>query len=416
MTPMETKQPFSRLQGFYQLSVEERRDLLTTLPLGLNGQDFRALDDGLDRVTADGMSENVIGTFSLPFSVAANFIVDEKPVLVPMVTEEPSIVAACSKMAKLVGANGGFFTEVDPSILKGQIQVYGLRDVDHARVLFHRRKGELMDFAGALPVKMRERGGGLLDIGLRTVPSDVIGPMLIIEPVLDVVDAMGANAINTLLESLTEKISAIFDGQVGIRILSNLCDQRLARARCRLNLRQLSKEDGRAPAMAMGTRVLAAHALAEADIYRACTHNKGILNGIDAVAVATGNDYRAIEAGAHAFAAIKGAYSPLTKLAFDKDRLELLAELIIPMAVGVVGGAIAGNRQVGFAHRLLGDFAKTSRGLSSVMVSVGLSQCLAALLALSTEGIQRGHMRLHRRKNHSFLIERLPNGVAGEHV
>jgi hydroxymethylglutaryl-CoA reductase len=344
------------------------------------------------------MSENVIGTFELPLSLAANFIVDHIPVLIPMVTEEPSIVAACSKMAKLASKTQGFTTNIDPSRIKGQIQIYGLRDIDKAVTIFQENKEEILLAANSYCSSMRARGGGVIDVAIRAIPSEKIGPMLIIEPVVDVIDAMGANVVNTMLEKLSTILAPMFDGIIGVKILSNLCDQRMARATTTLSYAELSTNESHNEGGLIASRMIAAHALAEADVYRACTHNKGILNGIDAVAIATGNDFRAIEAGAHAYACANGRYSPLTTLTKNDSSQTLTACLSMPLAVGVVGGGIDRHPGVRLAHKILGPFAKNSRALSSVMVSVGLSQCLAALLALCQEGIQRGHMKLHERK------------------
>lgn len=395
---MNRTQHWSRLPGFFGLTAIKRREVLSSLPLAVSASDFSMMDQGLSLDDADRMSENVIATFSLPFSIAANFVVDDQPVLIPMVTEEPSVVAACSKMAKLTSVSGGFHTEIDRPLLKGQIQLYRLRDVDRAIATFNANKADLLTFAKSLCPSMQARGGGVTDIGVRVLPSPKIGPMLVIEPVIDVVDAMGANVVNTLLEALALKVRQMFDGTVGLRILSNLCDQRLARASCKLSFAELATDFGRDDGLRVLENMVAAHAFAEADVYRACTHNKGILNGIDAVALATGNDFRAIEAGAHAFAASFGSYGPLTTISIETGSKMLRAELALPLAVGVVGGIAGLHDGVRLAHKILGPFAKTSRKLASVMVSAGLSQCLAALFALSQEGIQKGHMKLHKKK------------------
>jgi|SRR5579871_2197430 len=392
---MSVLEQWSRLAGFFNLSALERRKALLSLPIGLSEEDFHLADLGLSLADADLISENVVATFGLPLAIAANFIVDDTPVLVPMVTEEPSIVAACSKMAKLVSKNGGFFTNVDRSLIKGQIQLYQLRDIDKAIAAIHTHKEDLLHWAQGECRSMSDRGGGVVDITFRLLPCKKIGPMLIVEPMMDVIDAMGANTINTLVEKLARRLGPLVDGQIGLRILSNLCDQRLARARCQIALEAIS------PSF---SKMLAAHAFAEADIYRGATHNKGILNGIDAVALATGNDFRAIEAGAHAYAAYQGAYRPLTAMWVDEEANTLCAELTLPLAVGVVGGLVNRHHGVKLAHKILGKFANSAKGLASVMASVGLSQCLAALYALTNEGIQQGHMKLHQKK---LAVDRL---------
>lgn len=385
----------SRLPKFFELSVAERRELLC-LKIDI-GQEFLVADGGLNLELADNMSENVVATFSLPMAIAANFVVDSMPVLVPMVTEEPSIVAAASKMAKLVSLSGGFFTKVDSALQKGQIQLYGLRDIDHAKAIFLENKDSLLKYANDLCPSMVKRLGGVVDIEMRVISSK-IGPMLLIEPLMDVVDAMGANAINTLLESLSEKIADIFGGTIGLRILSNLCDKRMAHAYCEIPIKNLATDEACDNGLDVALKIIAAHAFAEADIYRAVTHNKGIMNGIDAVALATGNDFRALEAGAHAFASV-GGYGPLTKMSIDGPFLR--AEISLPMAVGVVGGVTNFHPSVKLAHKILGAHAKSAKKLSAVMASVGLAQCLAALFALSQDGIQKGHMKLHRKKGKS---------------
>lgn len=394
---MSTPHHWSRMPGFFCLDPQKRREVLSDLPLGIEFEQFAQLDNGLALELADAMSENVFATFGLPFSCAANFVVDQSPVVVPMVTEEPSIVAACSKMAKLVAENGGFLTDIEPSLIKGHIQIFAVRDVDKAREDFLKHKPQLLSKARLLSANLEARGGGVRDLEMRVLTSK-IGPMVLIEPLVDVVDAMGANLVNTILEGLAEETAAIFDGTVGIKILSNLCDQRRATAKAVLRFDQIATDNTHDNGALIAAKINAAHAFAEADIYRACTHNKGILNGIDAVAIATGNDFRAIEAGAHAYASVSGGYGPLTSLVVDEKARLIHAQLTLPLAVGVVGGLAQMHPGVVMAHRLLGQFAKSSRALSSVMVSVGLSQCLAALLALCQDGIQKGHMKLHRKK------------------
>lgn len=394
---MKATSHWSRLEGFFDLGIKKRRTLLSSLPLNLNDRDFHAVDMGLSLDKADRMSENVIATFALPFSVAANFVVDNQPVLVPMVTEEPSIVAACSKIAKLVARNSGFHTEIAPPLIKGQIQIYQIRDIDKALSAFEQNRCDILSIAQSLCPRMAERGGGVLDVCARVL-SSAVGPMLIIEPIMHVVDAMGANAMNTLVEALAPRIAGMFDGVIGLKILSNLCDQRLATARCTLSFAQLAPDHAHDHGEEIAHRMRVAHAFAESDPYRACTHNKGILNGIDAVAIATGNDFRAIEAGAHAYAARNGSYGPLTSIVVDEHQRTLSASLTMPLAVGVVGGIVTMHDGVVLAHKILGPFAKSSSMLASVMISAGLSQCLGALLALSQEGIQKGHMKLHEKK------------------
>lgn len=395
---MNTTNFWSRLPGFFGLDVLKRRTILQALPLNVREEDYAMLDRGLSFSELDVISENVIGAFVLPLSCAVNFVVDHEAVIVPMAIEEPSIVAACSKMAKLTAENGGFITTVSRPVLKGQIQLFAINDVDKARYIFAQHQEQLIEHARVLCAPIEARGGGLVDLQMRVLPSAKIGPIVLIEPLIDVVDAMGANIVNTVVEALSEKVAALFDATQGVRILSNYCDQRVATASCTVRFDQIATDVNHDNGEHVATRIEAAHALAEADTYRACTHNKGILNGVDAVAVATGNDFRAIEAAAHAYAARLGTYGPLTSLTVDRAQRIIYASLSLPLAVGVVGGLMKVHPGVRFAHQLLGRHATNSRLLSSVMVSVGLSQCLAALLALCQDGIQKGHMKLHKKK------------------
>jgi hydroxymethylglutaryl-CoA reductase len=399
---MDTNSHESRIPGFYKLTREERRDRLAQAHNRLLTSDFLALDQGLSFADADLLSENVIGIYSLPFSVALNFIVDNQAVIIPMVSEEPSVVAAASKMAKIVAMNGGFFTQIDQSIIKGQVQLYGLKDFDKTLALLEAEHESLIESLNKLCPSMLSRGGGVVNIGFRGLKSR-IGPMLLIEPRLNVVSAMGANIVNSLMEELARLIKPMIDGKIGLRILSNLCDERLAHARCAIPWRALASDEAHDNGEERAHEIIAAHAFAEADSYRACTHNKGILNGIDALALATGNDFRAIEAGAHAYAARLGSYGPLTSFNLDCEKRLLEAELSLPLAVGTVGGLTKMHNGVKSALKILGNFGKNAQSLSSVMVSLGLAQCLAAIFALSGEGIQKGHMRLHKKKSQGSL-------------
>ena len=387
------------MPGFFALSIEERRTYLQNVCPKLSGENLRTLDQSLSLHEADLMSENVVGTFSLPFSVAANFMIDGKSVLVPMVTEEPSIVAASSKMAKIVASVGGFNTKINAPLQKGQVQLFELADIDKALQLFIEHQEEIIHELNQLCPNMLRRGGGVVRIESRVLSSAKLGPILLIEPLVNVVDAMGANIVNHLMEALGEKLKELIGGTVVLRILSNLCDERLAHAQCRIPVQLLSTDKTHDFGEYIAKKMIAAHTLAEIDPYRACTHNKGIMNGIDAVALATGNDFRALEAGAHAYAARSGTYQALTSITFEQNNKNLLATLTIPLAIGVVGGICRTHRGVKVAHKLLGDYALNSTKLSSVMVSVGLAQCLAALLALSSDGIQKGHMKLHNKKS-----------------
>lgn len=384
----------ARLPGFFNLSLPERRNCLAELSV-LSQEDFFLLDQGLSLADADLMSENVIGTFALPLSIAPNFMVDGQPVLVPMVTEEPSIVAGSAKMAKIVAGSGGFITEVDESIMRGQVQVFGLPDLDQALANLIASKQELIERLNQSCPNMIKRGGGVIRLDFRVLASRR-GPFLVVEPRINVVDAMGANIINSLMEHLAELLKPVLGGHIGLRILSNLCDERLVKARCSIPVNLLSTDDKHDNGPDIADKICLAQALAEADIYRACTHNKGILNGIDALALATGNDTRALAAAAHAYAAHTGSYQPLTSINCQSAYLK--ADICLPLAVGVVGGHGAFHTGVKNARKILGPFAISSKKLASVMASVGLAQCLAALFALSSEGIQKGHMKLHDKK------------------
>lgn len=368
-----------------------------SLPQGLVVGDFAFEYGGLSRGDADLLSENVVQTYALPFSVAANFIIDDQPVLVPMVTEEPSVVAAASKMAKIVSYAGGFRTRAHESVMKGQIQVVDVLDLDRAQGQFLAHKQYLKDYAQSLCPRLVARGGGVLEIGMRILKTK-LGPMVIIEPEINVLDAMGANIINTIVEGLAPKVQELFGGKVLLRILSNLCDKRLVHASCEIPYRAFATDAAKDDGAQRARDMILAHVFAEHDPYRAVTHNKGIFNGIDAVAMATGNDTRAIEAAGHAYA-VQHGYKPLTRFVLDEERTLMRAELTLPLAVGVVGGITQRHKGVRLAHKMLGSFAQSSQGLASVMASVGLAQCLAAVAALCQEGIQKGHMKLHNKKH-----------------
>jgi hydroxymethylglutaryl-CoA reductase len=379
---------------FYELTIPGRREML---------QKWSDLDDetldalcgipGLTSVQADGMIENVVGLYNLPLGIARNFIVNGREVLVPMVIEEPSVVAGASYMAKLVAANGGFTATSSESIMIGQMQVLDLTDLDHAELAILQNRADLLQEASIIDPILQSIGGGLRDIVVRQFKDSPIGAFLVIHFLVDVRDAMGANAVNTIVECLAPRIEQITGGRVHLRILSNLADQRLAKATCKISLADLAFNDFSGEDVRDG--ILAAWAFASVDPYRAATHNKGIMNGIDAVVLATANDWRAIEAGAHAYAARTGKYTSLSKWGKDKDG-SLIGELELPMAVGVFGGATRVHPGAQAAITLMG--VNTARELAEVIVSVGLAQNLAALRALATEGIQRGHMNLHARQ------------------
>ena len=341
---------------------------------------------------ADGMIENVIGRFELPLGVATNFQVNGKDYLVPMAVEEPSVVAAASYMAKLARLNGGFEAYSDRPIMRGQIQVMGVKDLESAKERILKHKDELIYAANEKDKTLVSLGGGCEDIEVHLFEDTPSGPMLIVHLLVDVRDAMGANTINTMAEYISPQVEKISHGKARLRILSNLADKRLVTASVKIASKQFDTADYKGEEVVKG--ILEAASFAVVDPYRAATHNKGIMNGIDPVVIATGNDWRAIEAGAHAFAAISGQYSSLTQWS-SSDEFDLVGKISLPMAVGLVGGATKTHPAAKAAISLLG--VKSATELGQVIAAVGLAQNLAALRALATEGIQRGHMKLHAR-------------------
>jgi hydroxymethylglutaryl-CoA reductase len=339
------------------------------------------------------MIENVVGVFGLPLGIAANFLVNEREVLVPMAIEEPSVVAGASHMARLVRDSGGFQAKADTSHMIGQIQLLDLSDLAAAESALLAAESEILSTANAASARMVELGGGARGVEVRRLENAPGSPMLVVHLIYDTVDSMGANTINTVLESVAPLTEAITGGRAHLRILSNLADRRLVRASCKIQPETLSFEQFAGPQVRDG--IVEAWAFAAADPYRAATHNKGIMNGIDAVLIATGNDWRAVEAGAHAYASRSGRYAPLTRWGVD-DKGWLGGELELPMAVGTVGGATRAHPAAKACLRLMQ--VETAQQLSEVVAAVGLAQNLAALRALATEGIQRGHMGLHARQ------------------
>ena len=379
---------------FYNLSIRERLARLQQ-ESGLSDEDLAALsgESGLSVEEADHMIENVIGTFSLPLGIARHFIINGRPVPVPMAVEEPSIVAGASFMAKLAQPTGGFSAKASAPEMIGQIQVLDLADPDAAREQLLSHKQALLDEAAKVDPVLMRLGGGPKELVVRLISESPIGAFLVVHLIYDVRDAMGANAVNTAVERLAPQVEAITGGRVLLRILSNLADRRLAKARVTLRMEDLAFDDFSGESVRDG--IIEAWAFAAADPYRAATHNKGIMNGIDPVVIATGNDWRAIEAGAHAYAARSGRYTSLSTWGKDDDG-NLVGTLEMPMAVGIVGGATRVHPGAQAALKLMG--VRTAAELAEVIVSVGLAQNLAALRALATEGIQRGHMSLHARQ------------------
>ncbi len=379
---------------FYNLSVDERLSWLSAeknidpeLLNTLHGEKTFSADQ------ADHMIENVIGTFPLPLGLAQNFIINGQEVLIPMALEEPSVVAGASFMAKLAAAAGGFTAHTSAPEMIAQIQVLDTPDLASARFKILEKRSQLLEEAAKCDCTLVELGGGPRDLEVRLIEDSPIGPFLVVHLIFDVRDAMGANAVNTAAERLAPLIEEISGGRVHLRILSNLADRRLARARATFRLDQLAFGDYSGEAVRDG--IIEAWAFAACDPYRAATHNKGIMNGIDPVVIASGNDWRAVEAGAHAFAARSGKYTSLSHWGKDHEG-NLVGTLEMPMAVGIVGGATRVHPSAKAALSLMK--VKTADQLAQIIVSVGLAQNLAALRALATEGIQRGHMGLHARQ------------------
>ncbi|NKQ35480.1 MAG: hydroxymethylglutaryl-CoA reductase, degradative [Chloroflexi bacterium] len=383
----------SRLPGFYKLSLAERADVIAGWA-GLTEEEKAVLTgQGLSNEQASHMIENVIGTFCMPLGIAVNFLINGRDYLIPMAVEEPSVVAAAGHAAKLFRAGGGLHTEASDPVMIGQIQVMDIPDMDAAIAAIEANKEKLMGIANECDPIMIRFGGGARDIVARPLPDTAVGPMLIVHLLFDTRDAMGANAVNSAIEAMAPTIAELTGGRTGLRILSNLADQRVAKAWGVIPAAMLDSHD--IPGAKVARLIEEANAFALADPYRAATHNKGIMNGIDPVCLATGNDWRAIEAGAHAYAARNGRYTALTQWRVNEDG-DLYGEITLPTAVGMVGGATKVHPTAKVAMKILG--VQTASELGQVMAAVGLAQNLAAIKALSTVGIQRGHMRLHARQ------------------
>ena len=383
----------SALSGFYRESLAARQAVAANWA-GLSEREIRAMSEGgLSLGQADAMIENVIGRYSLPFAIATNFRINGRDYLIPMVIEEPSVVAACSYAAKLFRTGGGFHARSDESVMIGQIQLLDLPDLDAAAQQLRSREADILARANETAGSLLARGGGAVGLELRTLPATPAGDMLIAHLLFDTRDAMGANAINSALEHIAPLLEGITGGRVNLRILSNLSDRRLASARGVIPAEALASDSASGGDVVHA--IVEAGVFAECDPYRAATHNKGIMNGIDALLLATGNDWRAVEAGAHAYAARDGRYTSLTRWRRDQSG-DLRGEITLPMALGIVGGATRAHPGAQIALKLLG--VQTARELAEVAAAVGLAQNLAALRALATDGIQRGHMRMHARQ------------------
>lgn len=386
----------SRLPGFYKLTIQERiAKLADIFELCVEDVETLASQGALSLTTADKMIENAVGIYSLPIGLGLNFLVNGKDYLVPMAIEEPSVVASASHIAKIVREAGGFTATASERLMIAQIQVVGVSDWGAACEAILEAKENLIAAANAVHPSMVARGGGCRDIELRLLndePGSPYSQMLVLHLIVDTCDAMGANTVNTMAEALAPSIEDLTGGKVYLRILSNYTDQCVAKARCVIPPQLLETKEFSGEEVRDG--VIVAWELADSDVYRAVTHNKGVMNGVDAVVIATGNDWRAIEAAAHAHAAKDGRYRSMTTWGKDEAG-NLVGELELPMPVGTVGGSIGLHPMAQIAHKFLR--VHSAAELAQVIVTVGLAQNLGALKALVTHGIQKGHMALHAR-------------------
>jgi len=373
----------SRISGFFKRSVEERRGLVKDFA-GLTDEEVGNISGQIDMKLADRMVENVIGTIDVPFGVATNFLINGKDYLIPMAIEEPSVIAAAGNAAKMAREKGGFTTSSTGPIMIGQIQVVGVVDPFSARFGILAKKDEIMELANKQDPFLISVGGGAIDVEVRVVDSKS-GQMIIVHLIVNCKDAMGANTVNTMSEAVSPMIEEITSGKAVLRIISNLADKRLMRARAVFSKEAIGGED-------VVDSIIQAYHFADADVYRASTHNKGVMNGITAVVLATGNDTRAVESGVHTYACRTGEYKPVTLWEKNSDG-DLVGIIEIPIAAGLVGGATKTHPTAKAAVKILGVESATELG--EVMSVVGLAQNFAALRALATEGIQRGHMNLH---------------------
>jgi hydroxymethylglutaryl-CoA reductase len=377
----------SSISGFYKLSPEERLVVVKEFA-GLSDEECDLLlnTGSLPLEAADRMIENVVGALPLPLGIGVNFLINNRNYFIPMTIEEPSVVAAASYAAKMARAGGGFHTSSTPPVMIGQIQVMNIADPNEAKQHVLAAKQEILEVANAQDPILTSVGGGAKDLEAKVI-NTMVGPMVIVELHVDCRDAMGANAVNTMAEAVAPLIERITGGHVYLRIISNLATKRLARAWCIVPKEAVGGEE-------VVDGIVNASAFAAADPYRAATHNKGAMNGIIAVILATGNDHRAIEAGAHAYAAMKGKYTSLSTWEKDENG-DLKGMIELPMAVGLIGGAVRTHPIAKIAIKILG--VKTANEFAEVLAAVGLAQNLGALRALAHEGIQRGHMSLHAR-------------------
>lgn len=379
----------ARLPGFAKLSPTERIEALLKEGL-LTWDEAQILKEqkGLPLSIADQLTENVLSTFDLPFSLAPYFLINGRDYVLPMVTEEPSVVAAASFAAKLIQHSGGFTTQVYQRQMIGEIALTDVEDMEVASKRILEDKKTLLQLANEAYPSIVKRGGGARDLWVENK-----GDFLIVYLAVDPKEAMGANMLNTMLEALTDRIQELSGGQALMAILSNLATRSLVSARCAIDFKALSRNPDEA--IEIAHRMELASQLAQVDPYRAATHNKGIFNGIDALVLATGNDWRAIEAGAHAYAAQSGPYKGLSHWKSQPEEKKLYGEITLPMPVATKGGSIGLNPTVQVSHRLLGE--PSAIELAGIIASLGLAQNFAALKALVTTGIQAGHMKLQAR-------------------
>jgi len=381
------KEFHSNISGFYKLSMEERQKLLSSLT-NLDQDDMKILKElGYFSVTQiDTLIENVVGSYQLPFGLALNFKINDKDYIIPMVIEEPSVVAAASNAARMARKHGGFHSEEVKSIMISQIQITKLSDIEESKKVLQKNKEKLLKIANEQDPMLNELGGGARDIEIREINTNK-GKMIILHLLVDVLDAMGANVVNTMAEAISPIIEDLSGGKVYLRIVSNLATHRIAKSSAIFDKDMLGGDE-------VVEGILNAYEFAAADPYRATTHNKGIMNGIVALTLATGNDTRAIEAGSHAYASLSGQYSPLTKFKVDSDG-NLVGEIEVPLALGIIGGMTKIHPMARIALKILN--VKSAGELSQVGAALGLAQNVAALRALASEGIQKGHMALHSR-------------------
>jgi hydroxymethylglutaryl-CoA reductase len=375
----------SEISKFYQRTMKERQDILLEQIESLSSEEIRLYQNygGLGETLTDQLIENSIGTIEIPLGLAVNFKVNERDIFIPMATEESSVVAAASHAAKLARPNGGFKATSTGSIMFSQIQLVGITDPYGAKMKIMEKKGEILELARKQDPTLDQLGGGPLDLEVRVF--DIPNPMLIVHLIVDTLDAMGANAVNTMAESIAPLLESLSGGNVLLKIISNLADKRLARSRCTVKKEDLNGED-------VVDAIITAYRFAAQDPYRAATHNKGIMNGISAVVLATGNDTRAVEAGAHAYASRYGQYSSLTTWEKNNNG-DLVGTIELPMAVGIIGGATSIHPKAKTNLKIMG--ITKAHELAEIIASVGLAQNLTALKALATDGIQKGHMKLH---------------------